>query len=68
MQPERLDIIGICWAAITSIEIAKANAASINVSSRVISIPRNLNPRSLEGHQDLRERGSNLLLAFIHAT
>src|SRR6266403_3500643 len=38
---------GICWAAITSIEIAKANAASINVSSRVISIPRNLNPRSL---------------------
>ena len=42
---ERLDIIGICWVAITSIEIANANAASINVSSRVISIPRNLNPR-----------------------
>ena len=27
-------------------QIAKAKAASINVSSRVISIPRNLNPRS----------------------
>jgi hypothetical protein len=38
---------GICCAAITSIEIANANAASINVSSRVISIPRNRNPRSL---------------------
>ena len=37
---------GICCAAITSIEIANANAASINVSSRVISIPRNRNPRS----------------------
>jgi hypothetical protein len=30
----------------TSIEIANANVASINVSSRVISVPRNLNPRN----------------------
>src|SRR4029077_19069050 len=37
---------GICCAAITSIEIANANAASIKVSSRVISIPRNRNPRN----------------------
>jgi hypothetical protein len=43
---ERLDIIGICWAEMTSIEIANANVASINVSSRVISVPRNLNPRN----------------------
>ena len=35
---------GICCAAITSIEIANANAASMNVSSRVICIPRNRNP------------------------
>src|ERR1700737_893910 len=31
---------GICCAAITSIEMAKANAASMKVSSRVISSPR----------------------------
>src|SRR5437899_2249188 len=37
---------GICCAAITSIEIANANAASIKVSSRVICIPRNRNPCS----------------------
>ena len=37
---------GICCAAITSIEIANANAASMKVSSRVISIPRNRNPCS----------------------
>src|SRR6266567_3108702 len=37
---------GICCAAITSIEIANANAASIKVSSRVICIPRNRNPRN----------------------
>jgi hypothetical protein len=37
---------GICWAAITSMEMAKANAASMNVSSRVISIPRSRNPLS----------------------
>jgi hypothetical protein len=37
---------GICCAAITSIEIANANAASIKVSSRVIPIPRNRNPRN----------------------
>src|SRR5213595_3583665 len=35
---------GICCAAITSIEIANANAASMKVSSRVISIPRKRNP------------------------
>src|SRR5438132_7061629 len=37
---------GTWFAAITSIEIANANAASIKVSSRVISIPRNRNPRN----------------------
>ena len=37
---------GICCAAITSIVIAKAKAASIKVSNRVISIPRSRNPRS----------------------
>ena len=37
---------GICCAAITSIEIANANAASMKVSSRVICIPRNRNPCS----------------------
>src|SRR5438270_12897849 len=37
---------GICCAAITNIEIANANAASIKVSNRVIAIPRNRNPRS----------------------
>ncbi|MBA3650580.1 MAG: hypothetical protein H0W66_03620 [Chthoniobacterales bacterium] len=37
---------GICCAAMTSIVIAKANAASMNVSSRVICMPRNRNPSS----------------------
>ena len=37
---------GICCAAITSIEMAKAKAASMNVSSRVICIPRKRNPSS----------------------
>src|SRR5436305_2663765 len=36
----------ICCAAITNIEIANANAASMKVSNRVISIPRNRNPRN----------------------
>src|SRR5260370_12321017 len=37
---------GICCAAITSIEMANAKAASIKVSSRVICIPRSRNPCS----------------------
>src|SRR4029077_10828552 len=37
---------GICCAAITSIEMANAKAASMKVSSRVICIPRNRNPLS----------------------
>ena len=45
-RQKRLDVIGDLFAAITSIEIANANAASIKVSSRVIAIPRNRNPRS----------------------
>jgi hypothetical protein len=37
---------GICCAAITSIVIANAKAASMKVSSRVISSPRKRNPPS----------------------
>jgi hypothetical protein len=37
---------GICCAAITNIEMANANAASMKVSRRVISNPRKRNPRS----------------------
>jgi hypothetical protein len=37
---------GICCAAITNIEMANAKAASMNVSSRVICIPRKRNPRN----------------------
>lgn len=37
---------GICCAAITSIVIAKAKAASMKVSSRVIAMPRNRNSPS----------------------
>jgi hypothetical protein len=43
---------GICCAAITSIEMAKAKAASIKVSSLVISIPRRRNPRNAATHPD----------------
>ena len=37
---------GICCVAITNMVMAKANAASMNVSSRVISMPRKRNPFS----------------------
>jgi len=35
---------GICYAAMTSILMAKANAASMKVSNRVIAMSRNRNP------------------------
>ena len=43
---ERFDIVGNLLAAITSMVIANANAASMNVSSRVIAMPRKRNPPS----------------------
>ena len=36
---------GICCAAITNMVTAKANAASVKVSNRVICMPRSRNPR-----------------------
>jgi len=43
---KRLDIVRDLAAAITSMVMAKAKAASMNVSKRVICMPRRRNPRS----------------------
>ena len=65
---------GICCAAITSIEMANAKAASMKVSSRVISIPRKRNPRSRgnesrsAGNADAMSRWRSFICRKSYAT
>jgi hypothetical protein len=67
-------LLGICCAAITSIEIANANAASMKVSSRVISIPRKRNPRNRcnesrsAGNADAMSRWRSFICRKSYAT
>ena len=59
---------GIYCAAIASIVIAKANAASMKVSRRVIPMPRNRNPpsRGSESKSDGKPEAISCARTFIH--